>query len=296
VNWSRWNGAIDRVRVIVVPEDVHMQFEYGDRLPLFQMIAKNVGLRRARGDHLLATNVDILFSDELMTMIAQRGLQRGVMYRVDRCDIEPAPSVEMNIPQRLAWCASHMIRRHGQYTSVDLRTGRRYPASWDPTWRVRLLEWLQNINLVPIVTRPVVHLNGCGDFTLMHRDHWHDLHGYWQRGVYSMHLDSVLCTAAVVAGVKEQVLRDPMRIYHIEHGTGSGFKPEAVEALNARLEMNRIAQLSMAEFHQLAIHMRRGDRSTVFNDNDWGLADEALPEVRPGESSKATGTLLTKVA
>ena len=34
------------------------------------MIAKNVGIRRARGEFVLATNIDILFSSELACIFA----------------------------------------------------------------------------------------------------------------------------------------------------------------------------------------------------------------------------------
>ena len=53
-------------RIIEVPESVHKQLAHSDSLSLFQMIAKNVGIRAARGRFVLATNVDILFSDELV--------------------------------------------------------------------------------------------------------------------------------------------------------------------------------------------------------------------------------------
>ena len=62
--------------IIEVPREVHLRLENGDRLPLFQMIAKNVGIRRARGRFVLATNVDVLLSDELMTAIAARKLNQ----------------------------------------------------------------------------------------------------------------------------------------------------------------------------------------------------------------------------
>ena len=50
------------------------------------MIGKNVGIRRARGQFVLATNIDILFSDELAKYLAARRLEPGRMYRIDRHD------------------------------------------------------------------------------------------------------------------------------------------------------------------------------------------------------------------
>src|SRR5215813_9922435 len=42
------------VRIIEVPADVHTRFKYAKALPLYQMIAKNVGIRRASGEEMLA--------------------------------------------------------------------------------------------------------------------------------------------------------------------------------------------------------------------------------------------------
>ena len=41
-------------------------------LPLFQMIGKNVGIRRSRGEFVLCTNIDIIFSNELVQFFASR--------------------------------------------------------------------------------------------------------------------------------------------------------------------------------------------------------------------------------
>src|ERR1700730_784280 len=51
-----------QVRFIEVPRELHSRFTHAEALPLYQMIAKNVGIRRARGQFVLATNIDILFS------------------------------------------------------------------------------------------------------------------------------------------------------------------------------------------------------------------------------------------
>src|SRR5439155_21222927 len=73
-------------RVITVPPDVHRTFPHADGLPLFQMIGKNVGIRRSSAPFVLATNIDILFSDELFAFFGT-GLRPNAMYRVDRYDV-----------------------------------------------------------------------------------------------------------------------------------------------------------------------------------------------------------------
>ncbi len=77
-----------KIRIITVPPSIHRRYRYSDRLPMFQMIAKNVGVRRARGDFILQTNVDVIFSDELFEFLAKRRLLRGVLYRCDRVDVD----------------------------------------------------------------------------------------------------------------------------------------------------------------------------------------------------------------
>ena len=62
---ARRSRARLRVRFIEVPPEMHARYDHGKALPLYQMIAKNVGIRRARGRFVLATNIDILISSEL---------------------------------------------------------------------------------------------------------------------------------------------------------------------------------------------------------------------------------------
>ncbi len=287
LDWS-WQGSSTDVRIIEVPPQRHRQFDHASQLPLFQMIGKNVGIRRARGSFVLATNIDILLSNELVAHIARQQLRSDRMYRLDRWDVDPNVPVDASVDERLAWCRSHCIRLEARDGTRDLRTGQFHRIYWKPTWRVRLLEALQDWRLVPTVTRKRLHLNACGDFTLMHRQRWEDVRGYAELQMYSMHLDSVLCTAAHFAGAREHVWRDPISMFHIEHGTGSGFTPEGQAALDARLAKAGIPQLKHAEFHKWAIEMRRTGEPLILNEADWGLRDESLPEASPGESSVAS--------
>lgn len=107
----QWPGdrRFIRTRVITVPPDCHRSLPHSENLPLFQMIGKNIGIRRARGEFVLATNIDILFSDELMEFIAGRNLRQGFSYRADRFDVrnevlqEPLQNV-------LLYARDHVIR------------------------------------------------------------------------------------------------------------------------------------------------------------------------------------------
>src|SRR6185312_5942122 len=116
-------------RFIEVPEALHRTLAHSESLPLFQMIAKNVGIRRARGQFVLATNIDILMSPELVEFLAQKRLEPGCLYRVDRCDVESNIPFGESADRVLEYCRSHQIR-------VNRRAGT-YPV--EPAGRLKTL-------------------------------------------------------------------------------------------------------------------------------------------------------------
>jgi len=400
----RWNPSPCEVRIIEVPEAVHRRYRHADILPLYQMIGKNVGIRRARGEFILATNIDILFSNEFIQLIAARKFQKGVLYRLDRQDVAPGVPVEATVVERLAFCEAHRIRVNTREGALPLEvwTEPRFLDGWFeqevengqsfrwasnrveillPThstgalvldiepgpgvrWRpfdlevegggnVRIkrrslvkipvtadrmilhvrgeghaiaadlralnfrmyscdidlgfagdmiaepkesfLNWLHRRVLGPrTVTRihespviapppptapPLLHVIASGDFMLMARKHWMDLRGYAEFDMYSMNLDALLCWAAYHSGVREEVLEDPIRIYHIEHGIGSGWTPEGEQWLFARLDKIGLPWLGYPEMLELVEEVRKSGGQMVFNGENWGHASEKLPEV-----------------
>src|SRR5271166_4549736 len=68
----RWPAELYpcEVRFIEVPAEIHSQFPNAGTMPLNQMAAKNVGIRRARGEFVLTTNIDFVFPAELMQFLA----------------------------------------------------------------------------------------------------------------------------------------------------------------------------------------------------------------------------------
>jgi hypothetical protein len=120
------------VRIIEVPPEIHSMMNHSDSLNLFQMIAKNVGIRRARGEFVLATNVDILFSDELIEYIASKKLEGGKYYRADRYDVPYDVPRKRGIEEQLAYCRENLLRVNKKDFSIDLTTRntlRIYPES-----------------------------------------------------------------------------------------------------------------------------------------------------------------------
>ena len=149
----------------------------------------------------------------------------------------------------------------------------------EPPPRVAAPQQDKPINPVPL------HLNASGDFTLLDRQHWLDQKGYPEFEVYSLHIDSLFCYMAHHAGAPEEIFAEPMRIYHIEHSTGSGWTPEGSGRLFQRLQEQRIPVLETGEVLQWATEMRQQNAPLEFNHASWGLVDHQLAETTIGTAA-----------
>lgn len=288
-----------QVRFVTVPPEVHGRLKYSSQLPLFQMIAKNVGIRRAKGRFVLATNIDIIFSNALMRYIAARRLQPGRLYRVDRFDVKSDVPIDASQRDRLAYCEARenllrICQRGGTKNAVTGTTDIIFPHHAELWAKARLAKAFPKLGKRWFDMTPEhaawfyefhrsigrLHTNACGDFTLMASEDWADVHGYAEWEMYSFHIDSLLCHAAVASGKKEVFLGGAKRIYHIEHSVGSGFTPEAQQKLWNRLEDAKIERLSDEQLWNTVKSMRAGTASTLLAGAGWGLATLELPESR----------------
>jgi hypothetical protein len=519
MNELRWPEDMGQceVRFIEVSREVHDRLPNAATIPLHQMIAKNAGIRRARGQFVLATNLDIIFSAELMQFLGERRLERGKMYRIDRTDVASTIPAGATVDELLAFCESHMRRifaREGvmqlsgngrrvleaedivgpgegfwfgsgwhaieksdrrpyrwaepeaeivferppeaaprllidaevgpsaggwplvvevvsasgrvltsakvdgtcklrlhipdRLSSGTLRLrlqGRKLPLARTPRflmlrvfglkWEV-LPKWLAGVSLVrgtqsareatalvrsaesrtvqvairpgpdsgletvevnltdpagnvvfhagdrlPAVfgnrdeaeyllslnlgfklsddpvgsecvtddvdwllevldTKPPVdwtlypqaptsgaahitnpaflHISACGDFTLLSREDWFALRAYAEFPIWPLNIDLLFCYAAHHAGIGEVLLREPMRVYHIEHLSAAGWSPEGEEERAARIEAKGVTEIQFATATEWIDRMRRFNAPMIFTLRDWGLADMTLPE------------------
>jgi hypothetical protein len=420
----RWPARprVCQVRFVEVPPEVHARFRNEMAIPLHQMIAKNVGIRLARGEFVLATNLDIIFSAELMRFLAERRLEPRVMYRMDRHDVANDIPPNASISELLAFCERHMLRvfaREGAFLLsrdglrapdrldiVGPETGIRFGAGWSSvessdreryrwveseaelflerpisaaprltlaaevgpsagqkpvnveildqagsmlatstiTGRCRLrvhmpdeissgrmslrvqgsdlpltrnprivnlrvlgIEWdpagsqrsenwlLEVLDAGPafdwagsfdapspfaqeIRNAMYLHTNACGDFTLLSSEDWYSLRGYPEFPIWPMHIDALFCYAAHHAGIRESILREPMRIYHVEHSSGAGWTPEGEKQRVARVAAKGVTEMSYQEVAKWIDLMRRYNAPAIFTTGNWGLGDVPLAE------------------
>ena len=291
-----WNPAPDRslgaalnwpaaarsctIRLITVSPAVHAKQRFGDRLPIIIHLARNVGVRRARGVFVLPTSADILFSDELVATFAMRQLDPAAVYRIVRHDVPEAVLALDLHDDRIRYCHEHVMEVQGDQRSY------RIPGA------------------------PPLFTNAAGDFTLMSRDMYMRLRGIpEEHEFHSMHLDSVFCYQAHAAGATQQVFMDPCRMYHVDHGVPSWRRrPGLLERLAARLPLKpktskklvkHIRKISpprspidrlgvpyltkstpagKAHYEGLIRRILEARGEFFYNPADWGLGNEVLDE------------------
>jgi len=130
-----------------------------------------------------------------------------------------------------------------------------------------------------------LHVNGCGDFQLMAREHWLELRGYPEFETFSMNIDGLFSYVADAAGIKEEALSMP--IYHLEHEVGSGWSPEGEALLRTRIAERGITWLDASTVYIWASYMRWLQRPMIFNGADWGMATARLAERTPAAACRA---------
>ena len=193
-------------------------------------------------------------------------------------DLEsPAPvQFEIREPSRGIAAARTAHDRAVHRLDLDLDPGRTHVLEFSASGPIRAFGcgW----NEEPAAHSTFVHTNACGDFTLLAREHWFDLRGYPEFDLFSMNLDSIFCIAAHHGGAREQILEDPMRIYHLEHATGSGWTPEGQAKLFERIRARGLSFVDNEEILVWASQMNRLKSPMIFNHSNWGLAEYELKE------------------
>lgn len=112
------------IRIITVCPKLHQTFKGANNMPLYQMIAKNVGIRRAKGEYILATNIDILFSDQLFALFKKKKLRSKTIYRVDRLDIPSNLPHTGSFQDVLDFCQNNFFRIHKRFRTKMIQRNR----------------------------------------------------------------------------------------------------------------------------------------------------------------------------
>jgi hypothetical protein len=207
------------------------------RTPFMWNLAFNLGIRQAKGEYIAVGSRDSLFNPELMEFLASGKLRPHTLYRIDRKDVKQLERYPDSVSELLQYCAGNAYKTNGIWDAY-------LP---EKRWARPAVSFLMRVLFFPF---PVPHTNACGDFTLMHRDDWHKIRGYPQVISAGLHLDSFVIYNAIFSGVRQVILRDPMRLYHIDHPRT---EPLPSQNIMECLKMMRFAK-----------------KPIILNDESWG--------------------------
>ncbi|HYD91005.1 MAG TPA: hypothetical protein VEA37_05890, partial [Flavobacterium sp.] len=267
------------IRYIIVPNEIHQTYHRGNVIPLYQMIAKNVGIRRAKGEFILCTNIDLLFSDKLFQILKQKNFDKNSFYRANRCDVPDEIELDWTFDKQLDFCRNKIIRRIGK-NSKYLNIGDvpenlyQFPSivwALDKSYALKknLLENMQKSAMGRLDT------NACGDFTMMSREMWEDIQGYAELDLYSIHIDTMAIIAAASLGYRQCIFPPQACAYHIDHPTGW-------EAMSVKERIKFLVERPGIGFDtvwDLAMEMLTKPSRLDINRPDWGWANEVFEEI-----------------
>lgn len=252
------------VRIIEVTKENHLTLPNSNKMPMFEYIAKNTGIRRARGEFIVSTNPDLMFSNELIEFMAQKKLSKDNFYRIDRFDVHIDAEIPLtSVDDQLKFCKKNlvMVRARGRavgYKKIfpvisDLRFNYLHKKGNEEDEQKGRDGDIHNM----------FHLHAAGDFHMMSKEMWNKSNGFIELKSHSF-IDSLHCFTSGALGLKEYVFHDPYRIYHQEHDrTEASTRPSHFDADDV---------LKKGE------DMLKRDEFIPENGEEWGLGNFELKE------------------
>jgi hypothetical protein len=269
------------LRFVVVPKEIHDTYRFSDSLPLYQMIAKNVGIRRAKGEFILCTNIDVLFSDLCFETLAQKNLRKGAFYRANRCDVPKEVLNQDTHEKQLQYSRANILRRLGNTPGHEALTG--------PKFLFKYPKFAKLINTLLVAlwqkfhpgefAHFVIDFMACGDFTLMSKEDWMDIDGYVELDMYSIHIDSMGLWSACAKGKEQVIFPYEACIYHIDHENGW----ESDDVIKTIKFLSDKPSLDYSIVHRAGMKMVATGTNWNLNTPNWGWADKEFDEYVFGE-------------
>ena len=190
------------IRMITVPPEYHRHT--GLKRPVAEYLAKNVGIRRSRGQFVLISNPDILYSYNLVDCLARKDLQENVIYRCDRYDFNGEGIDQIDPQDYIRYAFTRIFRLHGMFNRQSLTLD---------------IDMSKQKDSMPISTysNETLHTNGAGDFMLMSKNTAEKAGGLYQGNDCSGHGDSASMMLLAKKGLGQGIFRFPQIIMHHDH-------------------------------------------------------------------------------
>jgi hypothetical protein len=258
------------IRVITVPSSIHNKFANADKIGLFQFIAKNAGIKRALGEFVLSTNVDILFPSGFWDGLPSY-LRRDTFYRAVRFDISEKIDTENDFRKIQTHCEKNVLRIFWPWDTEE------FPGKKSIAGLVEklILRVRFKYRLAEHKFSKKLFTNACGDFTLMHKSIWRKIRGYPEFPFYGVKLDGLACYQAYYRGANEKILSLDKCIFHINHP--NTWTSKSKEMMEGRLNQKKVPFMSTMEYNVYINRLKETKGNYYFNNKNWGLGNLALP-------------------
>ncbi|MFT5070421.1 MAG: hypothetical protein ACI8V8_000381 [Chitinophagales bacterium] len=218
------NRDFVRYKIIDVPPEFHQKYEnekVRKSFPMYEFIAKNVGIKRSKGDFILCTNADILFSEEIIKEIANQSLKKGTLYRSVRIDYD-SPNKFIQNEREIKQEVSGFFLRTGVIKS-SIRLGFPIKKHWcrfkDFIRTIVFANWSRLLsNLDYRKERAFIYkfpFNASGDFALMDQFTFTTKARYPEDTLISTHADSLHLLQCLNAQLEVEEFKGI--VYHQEH-------------------------------------------------------------------------------
>jgi hypothetical protein len=275
------------IKLLHVPNEVHKRLinpEVRKTVPLFEFNAKNMAIRRAKGEYILSTNADIVFHPSIIKFVSYRIPNRNSYYRADRFDYKKIDGYDFHHPYSTLRKIQQkvfriMLKGYGYHLKgkgqhlIEERLIR-LKNSWRIFLDLNLVKieslaekW--NLNITYDAFAQKYHTHCSGDFMLMHRDNWFKLRGYPEDTFISTHCDAIFTVMAGVSGLKEKIL--PWPIYHQDHERR--YKADFDENKYEK-EITDMFKRFMDDSRE----MEATGKPRITNSADWGHATDIFTE------------------
>lgn len=184
--------------IVINPDNAKILTKYDpEAQKCCEVLGRNIGLRRATGDWLVSTNIDI---------IAPK--RESLLETINHIDVN----------------GFYTISRRGVDLSTisDFQGGELNYANWNAVREHLIVNSEERHYEEKTVQGDDYSLvNCCGDFQMASQSVWHSLRGMEEDLIYALYADTNVQKKAVMHGFQLKALYNPP-LFHINHGKGGG--------------------------------------------------------------------------
>lgn len=154
-------------------------------VPMIEVLGRNIGIRRAKGDFVLSTNIDIIISK-----IHEKFLAKNLLYISARRDIHRQLPIDF-------------LKIHGEDSFIDFLIMHKNYFKQSSS--------IENFNSVDKWSI----IENCGDFQLASKELWHSIKGFEESMIYRLYSDSNLIKKAKLNNFDSYLV--DIDLFHIDH-------------------------------------------------------------------------------